>query len=113
MSITAQQIRSFEEHGYLTGIDIHDDAHVARIRDAFDELEAREGTENCEIGLQGRHVDVKFIWELASEAKILNCIEALMGRPVEANSLGKPWPAVLARGQDRFKNFGEWQLGFA
>ena len=69
MSITTQQIRSFEEHGYLTGIDIHDDAHVARIREAFDELEAREGTEN--------------------------------------------WPAVLARGQDRFKNFGEWQLGFA
>ena len=249
MSITARQTASFEKHGYLTGIDIHDDAHVARIRDGFDALEAREGHEKCEIGLQGRHVDVKFIWELASEAKILDCIEALMGpdillltthffckyarttqkfvdwhqdvtywgleppyaltawyaiddsdvangcmrvipgshlqgivehgkstragnllsinqavqsevdesqavdlvlkagqisihhghlvhgsnpntstrrrcgltlrycppsvRPVEANSLGRPWPAVLARGQDRFKNFGERQLRFA
>ena len=79
MSTTAQQISSFEKHGYLTGIDTHGDAHVARIRNAFDELEAREGSENCEIGLQERHIDVKFIWELASDARILDCIEALMG----------------------------------
>ena len=82
MSITADQIRFFEEHGYLTSIDIHDDAKVVQIRDAFDELEAREGKEHCEIGLQGRHVDVRFIWELASDAKILDCIEALLGSDI-------------------------------
>ncbi len=79
MSITADQIRFFEKHGYLTSIDIHNDAQVAQIRDAFDELEAREGKEHCEIGLQGRHVDQRFIWEMASHPKILDCIEALMG----------------------------------
>ena len=230
-------------------IDVHDDVKVAQIRGAFDELEAREGKENCQIGLQGRHVDERFIWELASEPKILDCLEALMGpdimvlsthffckyprttekfvawhqdvtywgleppfaltawyaiddsdaengcmrvipgshrqgivehgksartgnllsidqavqsdvdesravdfvlkagqmsvhhghlihgsnpntsnrrrcgltlrycppsvKPVVANSIGKPWPAVLARGEDRFKHFGEWQLRFA
>ena len=79
MSITADQIRFFEEQGYLSGIDIHNDANVAEIRDAFDELEAREGKEHCEIGLQGRHVDERFIWEMASLPKILDCIEALTG----------------------------------
>ena len=79
MSITSDQISFFEEHGYLTGIDIRDDAQVQQTRGAFDALEAREGKEHCEIGLQGRHVDERFIWELASHPKILDCIEGLMG----------------------------------
>ena len=69
----------FEENGYLNGIRIHDDAEVARIRQAFDELEQREGREECMIGLQGRHIDVPFVWELASCPKILDRIEDVMG----------------------------------
>jgi ectoine hydroxylase-related dioxygenase (phytanoyl-CoA dioxygenase family) len=255
MSVTPQQTQFFEEHGYLTGLDVHDAGDAARFRDSFDELETREGHENCEIGLQGRHIDERFIWELASQPRILDVIEALMGpdvlvlsthvfckypnarpsvaatqkfvawhqdvtywgleppyaltawyaiddsdvengcmrvipgshrdgimehgkstkpgnllsinqevrsevddssaidlvlqagqisihhghlihgsnsnrsdrrrcgltirycppnvKPITANSLGKPWPAVLARGEDRFKNFGEWELQFS
>ncbi len=248
MSIAAHQIQFFEEHGYLSALDIHRGAQATQIRDGFDDLEAREGKENCQIGLQGRHLDERFIWELASDPKILDCIEALMGpdvmvlsthffckyarttqkfvawhqdvtywglkppyaltawyaiddsdvengcmrvipgshrqgivehgkssragnllsinqavesevdegqavdlvlksgqisihhghlihgsnpntsnrrrcgltlrycppsvKPVEANSLDKPWPAVLVRGEDRYKNFGEWELRF-
>ena len=52
MSITADQIQFFEEHGYLLAIDIHDDVKVAQIRDAFDELEAREGKEQRSLLLQ-------------------------------------------------------------
>ena len=33
-------------------------------------------------------------------------------KPVRENSLGTPWPAVLARGEDRERNFGEWELQF-
>lgn len=249
MTIKSEDVQFFEEQGYLTGIDIHDTGEAARFRKAFDELEAREGREHCEIGLQGRHIDQRFVWELASDSKILDWIEALMGpdilvlsthffcryptaakqkfvawhqdvtywgleppyaltawyaiddsdvengcmqvipgthregviehgkstrpgnllsinqevtsevdesqavdivlkagqisihhghlvhgsnpnqsdrrrcgltirfcppnvKPVKANSLGTPWPAVLARGEDRFKNFGEWELSF-
>jgi ectoine hydroxylase-related dioxygenase (phytanoyl-CoA dioxygenase family) len=82
MSMTADQIQLFAEHGYLTGLGIHDDAQVARIRDAFDELEAREGKEHCEIGLQGRHIDQRFIWELASLPEILDYIESFLGRDI-------------------------------
>ena len=248
-TITSDQVQAFDEQGYLTGIDIHDANKAARCRAAFDELEAREGKENCEIGLQGRHIDQRFTWELASEVKILDWIEALIGpdilvlsthffckyptaekqkfvawhqdvtywgldppyaltawyaiddsdvdngcmrvvpgthrdgvvehdksarpgnllsinqevafevddtkavdlilkagqisihhghlihgsnpnlsarrrcgltirfcppnvKPINANSLGTPWPAVLARGEDRFKNFGDWEVAF-
>ncbi|HJN13683.1 MAG TPA: phytanoyl-CoA dioxygenase family protein [Pirellulaceae bacterium] len=249
MTITAKQARFFEEQGYLTGLDVHDFAKASAIRAAFDKLEAQEGRENCEIGLQGRHIDQRFIWDLASKARILDCIEAVMGsdilvlsthffckypmttnkfvawhqdvtywgleppfaltawyavddsdvengcmrvipgshrqgviahgeshrvgnllsinqevdidvdendavdlilkagqmsihhghlihgsnpnqsrrrrcgltirycpphiKPVEANSFGKPWPAVLARGKDQFHNFGNWKLQFS
>jgi len=80
--VTPAQIQFFEEHGYVTGVPIHGEVEVARIRQAFDELEEREGKENCAIGLQGRHVDVRFIWELASHSAIVDCIEALMGHDV-------------------------------
>jgi ectoine hydroxylase-related dioxygenase (phytanoyl-CoA dioxygenase family) len=33
-------------------------------------------------------------------------------KPVRENSLKEPWPAVLARGEDRERNFGEWKLQF-
>ena len=42
-------------------------------------LEKREGDEKCQIGLQSRHFEERFIWELASNTKILDCIEALIG----------------------------------
>jgi non-heme Fe2+,alpha-ketoglutarate-dependent halogenase len=33
-------------------------------------------------------------------------------KPVRENSLKEPWPAVLVRGEDRDRNFGEWKLQF-
>ena len=79
MSLTADQVQSYNEQGYLSGITIHDESEVLPFRHAFDELEAIEGREHCQIGLLGRHIDQKFIWELASQPAILDCIEALLG----------------------------------
>lgn len=33
-------------------------------------------------------------------------------KPVAESSLKEPWPAVLARGEDREQNFGEWKFRF-
>ena len=82
MSITSAQVEFFEDQGYLTELPILAGSEVARIRHLFDELEDREGKQNCEIGLQGRHLDVPFIWELASHPAIVDCIEQLMGPDV-------------------------------
>lgn len=80
--MTPEQLQFFKEYGYLTAVPVHDEAKVVEIRRAFDELEACEGKDNCEIGLQGRHLDVRFVWEMATHPKILDCIEALMGHDI-------------------------------
>ena len=77
--LTQEQIEFFDENGYLCPIQVHDDAEVSRIRRLFDELEEKEGRENCVIGLQGRHLDVPFIWEMSNNQAILDCLEPLMG----------------------------------
>lgn len=82
MALTTEQLTFFERNGYLTGLDVLSSGDAGLVRDSFDELELREGRENCAIGLQGRHIDQRFIWELASHPQILNCIEALMGRDI-------------------------------
>lgn len=73
------QISKYHEDGYLSGIRIFDEADASCYREYFDELENREGRENCQIGLQSRHFDERFIWELASNSKILDCIGELIG----------------------------------
>lgn len=79
MKLNQNQINAFENTGYLTALEIHDHAEVIPFRAAFDKLEAREGKVNCQIGLQGRHLDTPFIWQLASHPEILDCIEQLIG----------------------------------
>lgn len=72
-------VQSFEQHGFLNGLPVCDAAEAARFRERFNELEQREGRETCQIGLINRHLDVPFIWELATYPKILDAIEALLG----------------------------------
>jgi len=74
-----EQVQQFETDGYLNGITINSTDEANRAREAFDRLEADEGREHCEIGLQGRHLDVPFIRALAHHPLILDHIEALMG----------------------------------
>lgn len=69
----------FDTDGYLTGIPIHDSAKSSCVREAFAGFEKSEGKEQCQIGLHGRHIDTRFVWELASDPRILDCIEVLMG----------------------------------
>jgi hypothetical protein len=39
MTLTANQVQFFEEQGYLTPIDVHDDRTASHFRTAFDELD--------------------------------------------------------------------------
>lgn len=77
--MNSQQAQFFEENGYVSGVPILQGREVERIRRLFDEVEAKEGREKCMIGLRGRHMDIPFVWEMATNSKILDCIEALMG----------------------------------
>ena len=48
----------------------------------FDALEAREGKERCRHGLFDRHRDLEFIWRMATNPKVIDCVEAIVGANV-------------------------------
>ena len=77
--LSKDQISMYHKNGFLSGIRIFDDTEAGRYREQFDALEKKEGREKSQIGLQSRHFDVRFIWELATNSKILDCVEALIG----------------------------------
>ena len=79
MALTEQQIRAYETEGFVSGIRVEDETGALHYQNQFDALEAREGKENCQIGMLDRHLDVRFIWQLATNQKILDCIEGLIG----------------------------------
>ena len=72
----------YEAQGFLTQVDVFSEREIGRFRMSFDALEAREGKEKCQIGLQGRHFDEVFIWQLATDARILDVMQAVMGEDV-------------------------------
>jgi ectoine hydroxylase-related dioxygenase (phytanoyl-CoA dioxygenase family) len=79
MPLTQVQIEAYRANGVLAPIRIHDAAGAANVRAQFDALEATEGRETAQIGLLDRHFDQRFIRELATHPKILDCAEALLG----------------------------------
>jgi len=69
----------FERDGYVAPIPVLSADEAAGVRACFDELEAREGRERCQIGLLDRHFDQRFVWELATHPRILAAVCAVLG----------------------------------
>lgn len=82
MTATSDLSAAYERDGFVTRLDIFPPEEIAAFRAQFDELEAREGRENCQIGLQGRHMDEEFIWRMASDDRVVDAISACMGEDV-------------------------------
>lgn len=69
----------YHDTGFLTGIDILDAREVSEIRRAFDALERSAPAEQRQIGLQGRHFQDEFVWRLATDPRVLDVMEQVMG----------------------------------
>lgn len=69
----------YDRDGVLPSIGVFTGDEIRAYRDAFDELEAREGKENCQIGLQARHMNEQFVWELATDDRVVDVMEVVMG----------------------------------
>lgn len=82
MSVIKDHKSEYEENGVLPRIDVFGSDEIDQYRSAFDELEAREGKEKCQIGLQARHMDERFIWDLATDDRVLDVMQAVMGEDV-------------------------------
>jgi non-haem Fe2+, alpha-ketoglutarate-dependent halogenase len=79
MGLTEDQVRTYQEQGFLSGIRVTDDMESGRYRNLFDALEAREGRDRAQIGLLDRHFDQPFIWEIATRPQVLDAVEAILG----------------------------------
>ena len=79
MSLTKQQVKAYETEGFGSGIRVEDEAGALHYQSQFDELQAKEGREKCQLGVFNRHFGEKFIWQLATHPKILDCIQDLIG----------------------------------
>ena len=73
---------AYRRDGYVSPIDIFATAEIDAFRAQFDELEAREGQEKAQIGLQGRHMSEAFIWRMAADARVVDAVHACMGDDV-------------------------------
>ena len=71
--------KTYAEDGVLPKINIFTRSEITIFREAFNELEAEEGREKCQIGLQARHLDREFIWQLSADPRILDVMEQAMG----------------------------------
>ncbi len=82
MQFTEDLKDTYEREGFLGELEIFSEEEILHFRGCFDQLEEREGRENCQIGLAGRHLTEKFIWQLATDRKLLDVAEQLMGEDI-------------------------------
>ena len=94
MSIVESQLAPFESLGYAHGIRVVDPTDVHRYRRQFDQVEARVGRARCQTGLFDSHFEMPFVWELATNPVVLDCVEALIG------------PNILLMGSHFFCKYG-------
>jgi len=81
--VNADEYReTYAQDGVLPRVDVYTKDEIDGFRAQFDELEAREGKENCQIGLQARHMDEQFVWELSTDDRVLDVMQAVMGENV-------------------------------
>ena len=55
-------VETYAAQGYLTRVPVFSRGEIDAFRRSFDDLEAREGREQCRIGVLGRHLKEEFIW---------------------------------------------------
>ena len=52
---------------------------IALYRSQFDELEWKEGRETCQVGLQDRHFEESFIWNMVTDPRLLDLVQSVIG----------------------------------
>ncbi len=101
MALTSTQIASYKRDGFLNGIPVIGPEEAGAYATEFDRLENRVGKEHAQIELVDNHFEEEFIWQLAINKTILDCIEDLIG------------PNILLLATHFFNKYGDGKLGEA
>ena len=88
MTVATSLKESHEKDGFVTGIDVFTASEIMSFRNEFDKLAEREGKEKSQNALVYRHFDVPFIWQMATDRRLLDVMEQIMGPDVMLLSTG-------------------------
>ena len=80
--MSQRNVQTYADEGFLTQVDLFSESEIGHFRACFDELETREGREKCQIGLQARHLDEEFIWQMSTDSRVIDVIQELMGEDI-------------------------------
>jgi ectoine hydroxylase-related dioxygenase (phytanoyl-CoA dioxygenase family) len=79
---TTAAVEHWVERGYVPVVDVLSPEEATRARAAFDALEREVGPETAEVRILDRHLDVEFVWRLATHPRVLHAVEAVLGPDV-------------------------------
>lgn len=79
MQLTPEQIEFYDQQGYLAGIKAMEESDVLPYREQFDALQAEVGREKAQVGLMRLELERPFVWQLATNSRVLDAIESLIG----------------------------------
>ncbi len=99
MALTQEQITRYKRDGFLNAIDVVGTQEASQHAAEFDRMEQHVGRERAQIELIDYHFEEEFIWRLATNETILDCIEGLIG------------PNILLLATHFFNKYGEGRLG--
>lgn len=105
MTTNAVLAEQWAERGYLPVVDVLAPDEATRCRARFDALEQEVGPERAEVRIRDRHLDVEFVWRLATHPRVLDAVEAVLGPDVVllASNFFCKYPA-----EERGERFVAW-----
>ena len=78
-SLPPFKVENYNETGFLSPLNLFTDSEISEFREQFDELEKRTGKETSQIGLIDVHFKERFVWEMATDPRLLDLIQSLLG----------------------------------
>ena len=78
-SLPPFKVENYNETGFLSPLNLFTDSEISEFREQFDELEKRTGKETSQIGLIDVHFKERFVWEMATNPRLLDLIKSLLG----------------------------------
>ncbi|MGK0184501.1 MAG: non-heme Fe2+,alpha-ketoglutarate-dependent halogenase [Verrucomicrobiales bacterium] len=79
-ALTGDQIKGFNDNGYVKGVRIFDSDEIAKIRGSFDDILARVSAAGGDsYSISSAHLTYALVYDLLKEPRIVACVRDLLG----------------------------------
>jgi ectoine hydroxylase-related dioxygenase (phytanoyl-CoA dioxygenase family) len=79
---TGTLAEQWTERGFVPALNVLTPAEAADTRAQFDALEREIPPEAAEVRILDRHLDIEFVWRLATHPRVIDAVEAVLGPDV-------------------------------